>query len=171
MTALWNHLDAWLGLHLEPADLTFTQISLRGVIVFIASLAMIRLGSKRALAQKTAFDAVLIVILASVLARAINGSASFFPTLGGSFVIVLLHRLFAFLANQWHPLGILIKGQPHVILREGQFDHAAMRRNHVSVHDFEEDMRLRAETEDKASIEIARIERCGDISFVKKKDG
>jgi uncharacterized membrane protein YcaP (DUF421 family) len=166
---LWNNLNTWLGLQVEPKQLTFVQISLRGVIVFVASLAMIRFGSKRALAQKTAFDAVLIVILASVLARAINGSASFFPTLGASFVIVMLHRLVAFLANQWHPLGIVVKGQPHVILRDGRLDRAAMRRNHVSPHDFEEDMRLNAKTEDQSAISVARIERSGDISFIKKK--
>src|SRR5919205_2949989 len=140
MEHYWNALNASLGLGLEPKELTFAQISLRGIIVLVASLVMIRLGSKRALAQKTAFDAVLIVVLASVLARAINGSASFWPTLGGSFVIVLLHRFVAFIANRWHPLGIVIKGEPHVILRDGRLDQAAMRRNHVSVHDFEEDM-------------------------------
>ncbi len=167
---LWGDLNAWLGLRLEPKDLSFSQISLRGIIVFIASLIMIRLGSKRALAQKTAFDAVLIVVLASVLARAVNGSASFFPTLGASFVIVLLHRFLAFVANRWHPLGILVKGEPHVILRDGRVDRAAMRRNHISDRDFEEDMRLSAETEDKSKLKIARVERCGDISFIKKEE-
>jgi uncharacterized membrane protein YcaP (DUF421 family) len=169
MEQLWNSFNAALGLGLEPKELTFMQVSLRGIVVFVASLIMIRLGSKRALAQKTAFDAVLIVVLASVLARAINGSAPFWPTLGGSFVIVLLHRFVAFIANRWHPLGICIKGEPHVILREGQLDHAAMRRNHVSVHDFEEDMRLHAKTENKSSLKVARVERSGDISFIKKE--
>jgi uncharacterized membrane protein YcaP (DUF421 family) len=159
----------WLGLRLEPKDLTFSQISLRGVIVFVASLAMIRLGSKRALAQKTAFDAVLIVVLASVLARAVNGSAAFWPTIAASFVIVLLHRFVAFLANRWHPLGTLVKGQPHVILRDGQLDRATMYRNHISDHDFEEDMHLNAKTDDKSTIKIARVERSGDISFIKKE--
>lgn len=164
---LWNALNAWLGLRLEPKDLTFTQISLRGIIVFIASLALIRLGSKRSLAQKTAFDTVLLIVIASVLARAINGSAAFFPTLGGSFVIVLLHRILAVIACRWHPLGMLIKGQPNVILRNGRFDRAAMHRNHISDHDFDEDMRLSAKTEDKATLKIARVERSGDISFIK----
>jgi uncharacterized membrane protein YcaP (DUF421 family) len=167
---LWNNLNSWLGLRLDPKDLTFTQISVRGIIVFIASLIMIRLGSKRALAQKTAFDAVLIVVLASVLARAINGSAAFWPTLAGSFVIVLLHRFVAFFANRWHPLGILVKGQPHVILRDGRLDRATMRRNHISEHDFDEDMHLNAKTEDKSTIKIARVERSGDISFIKKEE-
>ncbi|MGI9115663.1 MAG: DUF421 domain-containing protein [Chthoniobacterales bacterium] len=170
MDALWNQLNSVLGLGVEPKNLTFLQISLRGIVVFVASLIIIRLGSKRALAQKTAFDAVLLIVLASVLARAINGSAAFFPTLGASLVIVLLHRIVAQLANRWHGLGILIKGEPHVILRDGQLDHSECRRNHISDHDFDEDMRLSAKTEDKGSLRIARIERSGDISFIKNEE-
>src|SRR3954464_14383723 len=118
-TALWHGVDALLGLGLEPKNLTFVQISLRGVIVFIATLIMIRFGHKRSLARKTAFDAVLIVILASVLSRAINGSAAFFATLGGSVVIVLVHRLFAFIAYHSHTFGCLLKGRPEVIVENG----------------------------------------------------
>jgi uncharacterized membrane protein YcaP (DUF421 family) len=102
MNAFYNLIDPWLGLGAQPRDLTFLQISLRGIIVFLATLAMIRIGHKRSLARKTAFDAVLIVILASVLSRAINGSSAFFATIGGSVVIVLVHRLFAFIAYHSH---------------------------------------------------------------------
>src|SRR6184192_4673751 len=87
-------LHTLLGIGTEPKELTFLQVSVRGVIVFIATLIMVRLGSKRSLAEKTAFDAVFIVIIGSMLARAINGSEAFFPTLGTGFVLVLLHRLF-----------------------------------------------------------------------------
>src|SRR4051812_22459158 len=102
MNAIYDFLSPWLGLGVEPKDLTFMEISLRGIIVFVTTLIMVRLGHKRSLARKTAFDAVLIVILASVLSRAINGSAAFFATLGGSVVIVLLHRLFAWIACYSH---------------------------------------------------------------------
>jgi hypothetical protein len=88
MNAFYDFFGPILGLGAEPKDLTFVQISLRGVVVFLATLLMIRLGHKRSLARKTAFDAVLIVILASVLSRAINGSAAFFATIGGGFIIV-----------------------------------------------------------------------------------
>ena len=95
-----------LGLGAQPKDLTFLQISLRGIIVFLATLTMIRIGHKRSLARKTAFDAVLIVILASVLSRAINGSSAFFATIGGGVVIVLVHRLFALIAYHSHWFGV-----------------------------------------------------------------
>ena len=96
MDAFWNFISLLLGLDLEPKHLTFAQISLRGVIVMIFTLIIIRLGDKRSLSKKSAFDAALLIILASVLARAINGSAAFFPTIGGSAVVVGLHRLMAF---------------------------------------------------------------------------
>ena len=98
MNAFWNSFETLLGLGVEPRDLTFVQISLRGIIVFLVTLVAVRLGHKRSLSRKTPFDAVLLVILAAVLSRAINGSAAFFATLGGGVVLVVLHRLFAFLA-------------------------------------------------------------------------
>src|SRR3982751_6641843 len=96
MQSFWNFVGPLLGLGTEPKDLTFLQISLRGVIVLVFTLIIVRLGDKRSLSKKSAFDAALLIILASVLARAINGSAAFFATLGGSAVIVGLHRLMAY---------------------------------------------------------------------------
>jgi hypothetical protein len=168
MNALWNSFETLIGLGVEPRDLTFVQISLRGVIVFLITLITMRLGHKRSLARKTPFDAVLLVILAAVLSRAINGSAAFFATLGGGVVLVVLHRLFAFLAFYSHEFGILVKGRPDVIVRDGQSDLAMMWRNHVSTHDLDEDMRLSAHTDDVSAIRVARVERSGDISFIKK---
>src|SRR5881275_2627924 len=121
--------DTLLGLGLEPKQLTFLQCSVRGVIVFAATLIMVRLSSKRSLAEKTAFDAVLIVIIASVLARAINGSAAFFPTIGTGFVLVILHRLLGAAAYYSHGFGILIKGNPSILVQNGRLERKNMRRN------------------------------------------
>jgi uncharacterized membrane protein YcaP (DUF421 family) len=168
MNAYWNFFESLLGLGVEPRDLTFIQISLRGITVFLVTLATVRIGHKRSLSRKTPFDAVLLVILAAVLSRAINGSAAFFATLGGGVVLVLLHRLFAFLAFHSHRFGILVKGEPDIIVRDGQCDLRMMRRNHVSMHDLDEDMRLSVHTDDLSIIRVARVERSGDISFIKK---
>ena len=168
MDTFYHFVGPLLGLGVEPKDLTFLQISIRGIIVFVATLLMIRLGHKRSLARKTPFDAVLIVIVASVLSRAINGSAAFFATLGGSVVIVLIHRLFALIAYHSHAFGILIKGRPEVIVENGNLVVGTMRRNHISRHDLEEDLRLDAELENISRVQVARVERSGDISFIKQ---
>jgi uncharacterized membrane protein YcaP (DUF421 family) len=168
MNAFYDFIGPLIGLGLEPKDLTFFQISLRGVIVFIAALAMVRIGHKRSLSRKTAFDAVLLVILASVLSRAINGSAAFFATLGGGLVLVLLHRLLALVAFHSHWFGCLIKGEAEVIVEDGKMILPSMRRNHISKHDLEEDLRLHAKMEDLSEIRVGRVERSGDISFIEK---
>src|ERR1700740_1062163 len=128
MNAFYDFIAPTLGLGVEPKDLTFLQISLRGIVVFVATLMMVRLGHKRSLSRKTAFDAVLLVILASVLSRAINGSAAFFATLGGGMVLVALHRLLALFAYHSHWFGKLIKGQPDLIVKDGDLILSTMRR-------------------------------------------
>ncbi len=160
-------LQTLLGISTEAKELTFLQVSVRGVIVFIATLVMVRLSSKRSLAEKTAFDAVLVVIIGSMLSRAINGSAAFLPTLGSGFVLVLLHRLFGFTAYYSHAFGIMLKGKPAVLVQNGRLQHKNMLWNHISEHDLQEDMRLEAKTEDLSKIRTARVERSGDISFIK----
>ena len=167
MNTFSQFLHTLLGIGTEPKDLTFLQVSVRGVIVFIATLIMVRLSSKRSLAEKTAFDAVLVVILGSMLARAINGSEAFFPTLGAGFVLVFLHRLFGLAAYYSHTFGILVKGKQVLLVQSGKLQRQNMLWEHISRHDLEEDMRLDAETEDLSRIQVARLERSGDISFIK----
>jgi uncharacterized membrane protein YcaP (DUF421 family) len=162
-------LETLLGIGLEPKQLTFLHVSIRGIIVFVVTLAIVRLGTKRSLAEKTAFDAVLVVIIGSMLARAINGSGPFFATLGGGFVLVIVHRLLGLAAYHSHTFGMLVKGAPAVLVQNGRIQHKNMLRNHVSEHDLEEDMRLEAKTEDLGKIRIARVERSGDISFIKNE--
>ena len=166
MNTFSQFVHTLLGLGTEPKELTFLQVSVRGVIVFIATLIMVRLGSKRSLAEKTAFDAVFIVIIGSMLARAINGSEAFFPTLGTGFVLVLVHRLFGLAAYYSHAFGILVKGRPVMLVQNGRLEWKNMLWEHISKHDLEEDMRLEAKTEDLSKIRVARLERSGDISFI-----
>ena len=168
MNTFSNFVGPLLGLGSEARDLTFLQISLRAVIVFLATLIMVRLGHKRSLARKSAFDAILLVILASFLARAINGTAPLFATMGAGFIIVLLNRLLALIAYHSHLFGILIKGRPEIIVENGELIPSTMLRNNISTHDLQEDLRLDAQLDELSKIRVARVERSGDISFIKK---
>jgi uncharacterized membrane protein YcaP (DUF421 family) len=108
------------------------------------------------------------VILASVLARAINGSSDSLPTIGGGFAMVAFHRLLAWIAFYSHGFGNLIKGADEILIRDGELVHRKLRNNHITRHDLEEDLRLALHAEDLARIRSARLERSGDISFIEK---
>jgi uncharacterized membrane protein YcaP (DUF421 family) len=164
--SFWNSFSA----SSEPKDLTALQLSLRGIIVLLVALVLMRIGAKRALARKTPFDMVLLVIVGSLLSRSINGNGPLLGTIIAALVVVLLHRLLAFLAYQWHPLGVAMKGNPRVIVENGRYIHEAMRQNHISTNDIEEDLRLKGKTDTVEDVRIAHIERSGDISFLYKPE-
>ncbi|MFN2623721.1 MAG: DUF421 domain-containing protein [Chthoniobacterales bacterium] len=169
MNALQNFFLVLLGPDGKAAQLTVLNVSLRGFIIFVVGLALVRIGDRRSLAQKTAFDAIFIVLMGSMLSRAINGTAPFFTTIAAAITLMIVHRIFAFGAHKSHAFGKLIKGQPITLVRNGEINWKKMKQNLVSEHDFDEDLHLSAKTDDVSTIKIARLERSGDISFIKKE--
>jgi uncharacterized membrane protein YcaP (DUF421 family) len=168
MSTVIVSLESLLGLGRDAAQLTFLQISLRGLAVFVSALAIVRCGDRRFLSQKTAFDAVLGFILASMLARAVNGTAAFFPTIGGSFVLVVLHRILAYWSRRSHAFGALIKGRSDIIIRDGILDDAAAQRNRLSERDVLEHMRLNGNVAAINDVSLAVLERNGQVSVVRR---
>lgn len=168
MNAFANFLQSMIGPDGQPTELTLLQLCLRAFIIFILGLAMVRVGDRRSLSEKTGFDTLFLVLIGAVLARAINGSAAFLTTIGCAFFLMLVHRIFAFIACRSHGFGKIIKGSEVKLVTEGEVDWKAMKRHMVSKHDLEEDLRLTAATEDLEKIKAARLERSGDISFIKR---
>jgi uncharacterized membrane protein YcaP (DUF421 family) len=160
-------LTPLLGLGAESKDLTTLQVSLRGLIVFVCAIVIVRLGDKRFLSRKTAFDAVLGFILASMLSRAINGSAGLIPTICAGFILVLAHRLLAHLSSRWHAFGVLVKGANNLLIEDGRVLDEALRDQNLSRHDLLEDLRLKS-AENPSEVKEARLERSGEISVILK---
>ena len=169
MNTLQNISLALLGPDGKATELTLLHISIRGLLIFILGIVMVRIGDRRSLSQKTAFDAVFIVLIGSMLSRAINGTAPFYTTIAAGFVLMITHRLCAFGACKSHWFGQLLKGKPITVVRNGAVDWEELKGALVSKHDFEEDLRLDGKTDDVSTIQLARLERSGDISFIKKK--
>ena len=161
-------LDKVLGLGLDPHDLRFEHLVVRAMVVFLATLLMIRMAGRRFLARRNSFDVLLGFILASTLSRAINGSAPFFGTLGAGFVVVALHRFLSYAACKVHSVGVCLKGRAEQLIVDGRLDSHVMARHHMNRHDLEEDLRLKAAVSDPAQVKLAHVERNGEISVERK---
>lgn len=59
---VYDQIRQILGLGIEQKDLSFIQISIRGIIVFIIALLMGRLSNRRFLSKMSAFDAAMVAI-------------------------------------------------------------------------------------------------------------
>lgn len=152
----------------DSNDITVAQMALRGVMIYIAIIVIVRLGKKRFLGRATAFDIVLAVMLGSIASRAITGNVAVLPALAACAAMVALHWLVSAIAMRWHGIGGIIKGQPRVIVRDGKVDHEAMRAAHLSEHDLDEERR-RHDVASLDEVVEARLERSGDISFITKR--
>jgi uncharacterized membrane protein YcaP (DUF421 family) len=169
MTSLLHWLDQLLGLHVAPQDLGYTQIAGRSVVVFGFGVLLVRLADRRFLGRNAGFDVLLGVVLGSVLSRAINGQASFLPTLFGSALLVFLHRLLSTLAFHSHAIAWLVKGAARTLVRDGKVDTDELRGSKFSEEDLEENLRLNGNLARVAQVAEARLERNGQISVVPAK--
>jgi len=158
----------WL-LSIGADNLNAVQMSARAVVVFVASVALVRLGDRRFLGKNTAFDVIVGFTLGSVLSRAINGSAALLPTLAASFVLVGLHYVLAAVAFRSTHFGSLVKGEPRTLVDKGQIHWKAMSTAHISENDLLEAVHLAANLDDLEHVQKARLERGRKISVITTK--
>ena len=160
---------AALGLGQEAKEMTVGQMALRAAVVYVVTVAIVRLAKKRFMGRATAFDVILGIMLGSIVSRAVTGNAPFLPALAASAVLVAMHWLFSLASWRWHGFGALVKGRPRVLVRDGEPDRAAMRRSHITEHDLEEDLRGEG-LEGPEKVKEARLERSGKVSVVKRSE-
>lgn len=139
---------------------------LRAMVVYLAGLALVRLAAKRLLGRLTAFDAVVGVLIGSVLGRAVNGSAPFGPTLIACAALTILHRLTAVTAFHFDGFGTIVKGRPRALIRRGEIQWTGMKKSHLTERDLLEMVRLRAHSTKISDVEEAWLERNGDVSVI-----
>lgn len=162
----WGQLQGLLGFGREGGDLTALQIFLRTILIYSFTLAIVRLGSKRFLSQATAFDTVIGIMLGSVMSRAIDGSAPLSLTMLAGTVLVGMHWSMAALALRFGWFGTLVKGNPILLIKDGQIQREGMRSARLSEHDLEQALRMQNDHTDPAKIKTAYLERSGKISVI-----
>lgn len=166
LEALWEQVQALLGLGMDVSDVAAGQMALRTILIYLFTLAIVRLGSKRFLSEATAFDVIVSIMLGSIMSRAINGSAPFVPTLLSGIVILGLHWLFAILAYRTDWFGSLIKGEPVLLIRDGEIQAEGMRQGSITARDLASALRLQTNQTNPAKVQLAYLERNGTISIV-----
>ena len=166
MTALTEFAETFLGLSAAAADLSFGQVAVRAVLVYGSMIAFVRFGKKRFLAQATAFDAILIILIGSIASRGVSGTAPFFTSVLAAGWLIVLHSAFSFISCRSDSFSHLIKGNPTILIKDGQVDRTMLRRTHMSEGDLEEDLRKKG-LRNASEVSEGRLERDGTVSVLK----
>lgn len=163
---IWLH---WIfGGDFPDYPIKVHQVMARAVVVYLAGLAIIRLGKSRSIGRMTPLDVLLGFVLGSLLSRGITGHASISGTVTSSAALVATHWVLTWLACRSHWFGDLVKGHAHVIVEDGQPIRENMLHHHISVHDLEEYARNKG-IDDVSQVRLAFKERNGEVSVLAKK--
>ena len=153
----------------EGTDLTLTQMTARGIAVFVFTLFMLRISGRRSFGQHSPFDACITVLLGSILARAVAGASPFLPTIGTGVALVLLHRAIAMVSIRIPAVEKLLSGSPSVLVSDGKIVASAQKRGLVSRADILQALRERAQLENLSEARKVTLERNGIISVLKRE--
>ena len=161
-------LSLLLGLGLESKELALGQMMLRAVVVYVVTVAIVRLGKKRFMGRATAFDVILGIMLGSVVSRAITGNAPMFPALAAGATLLAMHWVFSGIALRWHAFGFVVKGRSRLLVRDGKADGDQLRAAHMTELDLREDLRAHG-VSGPEEVHEARLERSGKLSVIKAR--
>lgn len=150
----------------DGPDLTPAQMTCRAIAIFVIALALIRVAGRRSFGMQSAFDNVITLLLGAVLSRAVVGASPFGATIAAAGAIVLLHRVFAWLAVRSHGFGYLLKGDPIPVYENGAVIPANLYRSLISRRDLSEEIRIHLHRDSFAGIDRIVVERNGEVGFV-----
>jgi uncharacterized membrane protein YcaP (DUF421 family) len=150
-------------------ELTWLQMSLRGILIFFIALALIRISGRRSFGLHMPLDNIITITLGAVLSRAIVGASDFGSVIAACTVIVLLHRFMGWLMVHYPGLSRGVEGEKIILFDRNEFIQKNMDQALVCMEDIMQGVRKSALTQDLNQIEKIYIERNGEISALKKK--
>ena len=153
----------------EGKYLNVLQMGCRAFVMFFITVILIRISGMRSIGQKSAFDSIIVILLGSVLSRAVVGTSPFLPTTIAGIVISLLHKAIAIITVRHDIIGSIIKGHKTLLFTNNEIIQKNMIDSCISLKDLKEEIRLNINENTTDHIEEIYMERSGRVSIIKKR--
>jgi len=112
------------------------ELILRGVIVYVFLIVLLRITGKRQVGQLAPFDLVLLLVLSNAVQNAMNGGDN--SLVGGlisATTLVVLNYGVGFLTYRSKRLEMLVEGRPEVLIHNGKLFEEVMARGKLTHHE------------------------------------
>jgi uncharacterized membrane protein YcaP (DUF421 family) len=149
---MWNLSVAWW------------ELILRGIIVYVFLIVLLRLTGKRQVGQLAPFDLVLLLVLSNAVQNSMNGGDN---SLTGGLIsaatLVILNYLVGMLTYRSKRMEALIEGHPLVLIHNGHLFKDIMGRAQLTHHELDSALR-QAGCSCIEEVHFAILENNGSIS-------
>lgn len=149
--------DSWAGL---------LRVLIVGICAYVALIVLLRTSGKRTLTKMNAFDFVVTVALGSTLATIVLSRDV--PLVEGVLamaLLILLQYLVTWLSVRSRALRRVVASEPSLLLHEGEFLHATMRRERVTEDEVRQALR-KGGVEEPAGARAVVLESDGTFSVI-----
>ena len=153
----------------EGEKLNILQMSMRALVMFLIMLILIRFAGRRAFAKKSSFDNIIVIMLGAVLARGVVGASPFWSTVAASIIMIILHRIVAWLSVKNNFVERLVKGNAILLFQKEKIVNKNLTKTGISKKDLHESLRLETKKDTLEDIDTAFLETNGRISFILEK--
>lgn len=147
------------------------DIVIRATVMFALLFGLLRLMGKRELGQMTPFELVMLVVLGDLIQQGITHND--FSLTGATLAIATFAfwaTLLGWVSYRWPRAERAIEGEPRVLIRDGAWIEANMKRDRLTRRELESEMRL-AGIGSVRDVAWAILEPEGRISFIRRGDG
>jgi uncharacterized membrane protein YcaP (DUF421 family) len=145
---------------------------IRGTVVYIVLLVLFRIAGKRSLAEITAFDLVLLLIISEATQDALIDNDN---SMTNAFLVIVtliaMNVLFSLLSHRWKLFDKLTEGVPMIIAQDGRLLADRMGKERISEEEVLEAAREFHGLETLGEVKYAILERNGKITIIPKSSG
>ena len=148
-------------------ELPWWEFIVRGTIIYVVLLVLVRLSGKRTVGQFTPFDLVVVLLLSEAVSSGLSGDDhSVTGGLIAAATLVALNFCLAWLTSHYERVEVLVEGREVLLGRNGQLYEDVLKRQRVSRADVEKVLR-----ENDCMLKEMRcafLEADGSISVIKR---
>lgn len=155
--------DHWAGLFALETPLL--ELVLRGVLLYLAILFLLRIMPRRTTGELAAMDLVLILLITEAAAHSLGDYHSLSDGVVQILVMALLALAIDFLSHRYPWFRKLTESPPLKIIDNGKLLRRNLRREFITLEELESQLRAN-DIRDVSEVLHAHVEGEGHITFV-----
>lgn len=147
-------------------DLPWWEFVVRGAVVYIVLLVMVRVSGKRTVGQFTPFDLLVVMLLSEGVSSSLSGGDN--SLIGGLLVaatLIGLNMLIALASSRSRKVSEIVDGSAVLLGRDGKFFDKVVKQCRLAESDLEE--ALRKSDCSLEEMQCAFLEADGHITIMK----
>src|SRR5438445_12051522 len=150
-------------------SITWWEFILRGIIIYIFLIILLRVTGKRQIGQMSPFDLVLLLVLSNAVQNSMNGGDN--SVIGGMIsaaTLVAINWFVGLLTYKSKRAEALIEGRPELLIHNGRLFETSLAKSQLTRHELRAALR-ESGCYDVEDVQAAFLENDGTISVIPKR--